>query len=239
MKLLADKNKIVELSGIELQKLRINLQKVQQQNLQLAQSNSQMVGELNTGKDRLKALLHELGCKNGLLKVKELALKEKMKAKAKTKMCQKIDSEVEASNCKQDQESVEPDREYNKPCTPKQGQQSKSLGTSTVKQVQAKENTENKRLCVRRQSARLKSEESKPTEDFFEIEEAKFPVCPLHDDQMQGDVSTTMPSIFKKEDIDGNCAFGRTSIGRPVRHAAQKIQSYKETPINVKMRRPA
>lgn len=36
-------SKIIELSGIELQKLRINLQKVQQQNLLLAQANSQML----------------------------------------------------------------------------------------------------------------------------------------------------------------------------------------------------
>jgi hypothetical protein len=36
-------SKIIELSGIELQKLRINLQKIQQQNLQLAQANSQML----------------------------------------------------------------------------------------------------------------------------------------------------------------------------------------------------
>lgn len=35
--------KIIELSGIEIQKLRINLQKVQHQNLQLAQANSQML----------------------------------------------------------------------------------------------------------------------------------------------------------------------------------------------------
>ena len=36
-------SKIIEFSGIELQKLRINLQKMQQQNLQLAQANSQML----------------------------------------------------------------------------------------------------------------------------------------------------------------------------------------------------
>jgi translation initiation factor RLI1 len=36
-------SKVIELSGMELQKLRINLQKMQQQNFQLAQANSQML----------------------------------------------------------------------------------------------------------------------------------------------------------------------------------------------------
>ncbi|XP_019090495.1 PREDICTED: shugoshin-1 isoform X2 [Camelina sativa] len=71
MKALAHRNKIVELSGIEFQKLRINLRSVQEKNLQLAQANSQMLAELNTSRDRLKELQHELGCKNALLKVKK------------------------------------------------------------------------------------------------------------------------------------------------------------------------
>ena len=36
-------SKIVELSGIEFQKLGVGFQKVQQQNLQLAQANSQIL----------------------------------------------------------------------------------------------------------------------------------------------------------------------------------------------------
>ena len=36
-------SKTIELSGKELQRLRLNLQKVQKQNLQLAQANSQML----------------------------------------------------------------------------------------------------------------------------------------------------------------------------------------------------
>ncbi|XP_020878105.1 SHUGOSHIN 2 isoform X2 [Arabidopsis lyrata subsp. lyrata] len=71
MKALAHRNKLVELSGIEIQKLRINLRSVQEKNLQLAQANSQMLAELNTNRDRLKEFQHELGCKNALLKVKK------------------------------------------------------------------------------------------------------------------------------------------------------------------------
>lgn len=128
-------SKIIELSGAELQKMRVSLQKLQLQNWNLAQSNSQMlavclvfalslsfkfisriiqfsviltkflliVQELNLGKDKvkvclkiqvhwlwgycfslclnsqhcsfqLKELRHELGCKNALLKAKNMEL---------------------------------------------------------------------------------------------------------------------------------------------------------------------
>ncbi|KAJ6773037.1 SHUGOSHIN 2 [Salix koriyanagi] len=52
-KLVADRNKIIELSAIELKKLRINYQQLKQQNLQLAHTNSQMLAELNAGKDKM------------------------------------------------------------------------------------------------------------------------------------------------------------------------------------------
>ena len=41
--LFCEYSKLVELSGIEIQKLRINLRSVQEKNLQLAQANSQML----------------------------------------------------------------------------------------------------------------------------------------------------------------------------------------------------
>ncbi|KAK2983759.1 hypothetical protein RJ640_022701 [Escallonia rubra] len=108
-----------------------HLLKEQQQNVQLAQLNSQMLMELNVSKDRLKLLQHELGCKNALLKAKRFI------------------SEVEVT-----------------------GKPSEAgLAPSTSKQVQDKEKAENKRLCVRRQSA-LKSEELNPAEDFFEPDDA-------------------------------------------------------------------
>ncbi|CAH2074183.1 unnamed protein product [Thlaspi arvense] len=74
MKALAHRNKIIELSGVEFQKLRINLRNVQEKNLQLAQANSHMLAELNTNRDRLKLLQHELGCKNVLLKARKMQL---------------------------------------------------------------------------------------------------------------------------------------------------------------------
>ncbi|KAL6527135.1 hypothetical protein OROGR_016225 [Orobanche gracilis] len=66
VKMLAHRN------GIELERLRLNLIKMQEQNQQLALSHTQMLVEQNLAKDRLKALQHELGCKNGLLKARKL-----------------------------------------------------------------------------------------------------------------------------------------------------------------------
>ncbi|KAL0736627.1 hypothetical protein Bca4012_012837 [Brassica carinata] len=43
MKALAHRNKIIELSGVEIQKLRINLRNMQEKNLQFAQANSHML----------------------------------------------------------------------------------------------------------------------------------------------------------------------------------------------------
>ncbi|XP_013724598.2 SHUGOSHIN 2 isoform X1 [Brassica napus] len=71
MKALAHRNKIIELSGVEFQKLKINLRKVQENNMHLAQANTHMLAELNTNRDRLKLLQHELGCKNVLLGVRK------------------------------------------------------------------------------------------------------------------------------------------------------------------------
>ncbi|WVZ62413.1 hypothetical protein U9M48_012169 [Paspalum notatum var. saurae] len=68
---LTEKTKVIELSRIELQKLHLALQASRRQNLQLVQTNSQMLAELNSAKDRIKILQHELACTTALLKVKD------------------------------------------------------------------------------------------------------------------------------------------------------------------------
>ncbi|KAG7581056.1 hypothetical protein ISN44_As08g007960 [Arabidopsis suecica] len=69
---------VTERDGIksELKKLKIDFQKVQEQNLLLAQANTRILAEFNTSKDQLKVLQHELGCKNGLVMARKLLLKE-------------------------------------------------------------------------------------------------------------------------------------------------------------------
>ncbi|CDY41346.1 BnaA01g31730D [Brassica napus] len=73
-KSLTERNAIIERTGSELQKYRVNLQMVQTQNLQLSQTNTRILAEIRTSKDQLKALQHELSCKNGVLMARKLPL---------------------------------------------------------------------------------------------------------------------------------------------------------------------
>lgn len=270
LKVLAERNKIIELTGIELQKLRLNLQKLQLQNLQLAQANTQMLAELNSGKDKLKALNHELGCKNSLLKARKLVLESRAK---------KVTSgnQVEADKSDKAGKIVEADDGDDKTCkTNRRRRQSKnrSSDSSTVKPIQDKENVDDRRLSLRRQSGRFKfeqaepmedrlplrrqsarfkceepepskdrSEETEPVEDLFEIDDAKFPASPLRDAVVH-ESGPTLDASVHEEHEEGNGSLKmeaqeckRRSSGRPLRRAAEKIQSYKEIPLKVKMRR--
>ncbi|KAL1096170.1 hypothetical protein V6Z11_D06G206000 [Gossypium hirsutum] len=364
MKVLADRNKVIELSGIELQKLRINLEKFQQQNMVLAQANSQMLAELNSSKDRLKALKHELGCKNALLKAIKLELG--------TNKCGKVgeshdeeDGENKPCNmngCGETGESLKGEDEENKPCNMTRKRQSYDLGPcnikpvqgkegvknksrmyakrqsarhktqaetteyvievddtksfdstcddkvhesgpSDIKPVQAKEGIDNKRVCLKRQSARFKAQEPETTEYMCEVDTKSFaPICDdkvcksgpsdsksaqgnergdskrvlrrqsakirAQEPEMSVDVSDvddvrclfsstsddkvhesgqlSSDSSVKSEQEEGNTSMStrseaqelrRVSVGRPLRRAVEKVQSYKEMKLNVKMRR--
>ncbi|XWS08027.1 hypothetical protein CRYUN_Cryun41cG0041800 [Craigia yunnanensis] len=221
MKVLADRNKVIELSGIELQKLRINWEKFQQQNLLLAQANSQMLAELNSGKDSLKALKHELGCKNAVLKA--------------------VKSEVGTNKCGKTGESLKEEDREDKPCNTSR---CRKAGPSNIKPVQAKEAVDNKRLCLRRQSARLKAKEPETTEDMFEVDDTEFLVSSSCDDKVYESGPISSDSSIKSEHEEGSMTarneaqeHRRISVGRPLRRAVEKVQSYKEIPLKVKMRR--
>ncbi|XP_038690321.1 SHUGOSHIN 2-like isoform X2 [Tripterygium wilfordii] len=241
---LADRNKVIELSGIELQKLRINLQKVQQQNLQLAKANTQMLAELNSGKDRLKALQHQLGCKNGLLNAKKLEME---KAKTVTRQTSGSKSfrfyKVETIKHKEAWDSSQADKgDDDKPCGAKKRRQSKvqSLGNPTVKPVEDKDKVDNKRSSSRRQSARFKSQ-GKPSEDLFEVGDTKFPVSTLGNDSVV-ETSPASVSLSDKHEPDAKSLSpeseaqdsGRSSIERPsCQAAAKKVHSSRETSLKV------
>lgn len=92
------------------------------------------------------------------------------------------------------------------------------------------------RLSVRRQSARLKKE------DLLEIDDSKTCACQPSNDPIQENGSTstsTLPENVESNNGSGNEAreLGRSSMSRPLRQAAKKVQCYKEIPLNVKMRR--
>ncbi|KAM1056290.1 hypothetical protein ACFX13_030458 [Malus domestica] len=232
IRLVAERTKIVELSGAELQKLRISLQKLQQQNLSLAQSNSRMLAELNLGREKVKTLQHELVCKNALLKAKTLEIEGKEEFKR-----QNSASQTQVSKIKEAEEiSLHKADNDGKACNlnKRRATRSRSVGASTTCQkVENKEKAENKRRRLRRQSARFISQ----TENLFEIEDVKLPVNHTPDSPMRSSSPTPLISSTRKEGGEDNCAPRRSSVGRPLRKAAEKVKSYKEVPIIVKMRR--
>ncbi|XP_009335976.2 shugoshin-1-like isoform X1 [Pyrus x bretschneideri] len=232
IRLVAERTKIVELSGAELQKLRISLQKLQQQNLSLAQSNSRMLAELNLGREKVKTLQHELVCKNALLKAKNLEIEGKEEFKR-----QNSASQTQVSKIKEAEEiSLHKADNDGKACNlnKRHATRSRSVGASTTcPKIEDKEKAENKRRRLRRQSARFISQ----TENLFEIEDVQLPVNHTPDSPMRSSGPTPLISSTRKEGEEDNCAPRRSSVGRPLRKAAEKVKSYKEVPIIVKMRR--
>ncbi|KAH1066724.1 hypothetical protein J1N35_031711 [Gossypium stocksii] len=216
IELVEERNKIIELSGTELQNLRTSLQKLQLQNWNLAQSNSQILAELNLGRDRVKALQHELVCKDALLKAKNLERKGK--------------ADINDQNT--DHEAEDDD----KACTSnrRRNARSQSMGPSTTSRRSGdKEKTENKRRCLRRRTARFKSQEAK---NLFEIDDLDYvgaqPDTPMHE--------LAASSLSMEEACSNPRAENRSSIAArplPLRKAVEKVQSYKEVPLNIKMRR--
>lgn len=87
------------------------------------------------------------------------------------------------------------------------------------------------RLRAKRQSARFKHDDPKPAEDLFHTDE-------MDDKMLEVDVGSSVKndedSLPKKVSDESR----RSSISRPSRGVANKVQSYKEIPLNVKMRRP-
>ncbi|CAA0813539.1 Shugoshin C terminus [Striga hermonthica] len=213
VKLIQDKNKIIELSGNEIQHLRACVQKMQLQNWSLAQSNSHMLAELNMGRERMKALHHEVACKEALLKTKNSSSKGKVEMNIRRTEFQ----ESEAVN----EESM--DNEDTKCCNAGMRRHistSRSLGSLKKSNHHAeKEAALSKRRCVRRQSGFSRIRHEERMEHFSEIIDARFPVTA----PVTSDTETEVEA--------------RRSFARPMRKAAGKVQSYKERPINVKMRR--
>ncbi|ESR37700.1 hypothetical protein CICLE_v10028947mg [Citrus x clementina] len=236
MRFIEERNKIIELSSSELHNLRISIQKLQLQNWNLAQSNSQYLAEINLGREKVKALQHELVCKDALIKAKSIVKERKTYSNCENTASQEGEKVIEecVPKANENVKTCERNRRRSTRC--------KSMGPSTTRQkVAEKENVENKRRCVRRQSARFKSQERAPTENLFEIEDSKLPATQPLDDPMHEDNSIQAGSSTANEEFSSSRNEARlsqrSSMGRPSRKAAEKVQSYKELPLKVKMRR--
>ncbi|XP_072987984.1 uncharacterized protein [Typha latifolia] len=261
LRLLGERNKIIELGSVELQKLRITLQKVQQQNWVLAQTNSQMLAEFNLGKEKMKALQHEVRCTATAFRAKTLELEEakRLNKQHNKQPDEKISFDVKEENNKAIHivsDALHP-TSNKKTCNPsrKRLQRSQSFGSSTsTQEVTAKQNHNSRsRQSLRRKSSNMKVELSEPTGELFEIDDLKLPIRSLingtvHEDsssQIDSSMPASVPDVIlnpvSKELREKSCLEmqipRRSSLGRPLRKAAEKVSSYKEIPVNIKMRR--
>ncbi|XP_057798864.1 SHUGOSHIN 2-like [Salvia miltiorrhiza] len=237
VKMLAQKNEIIQHSGIELDRLRVNLLQMHEQNQQLAIANAQILVELNSGKDRLKMLQHELQCKTGLLKARKMNLEGRETTTAFG------DAGAELIKSQKDMKSSKEDIDDEKPHETKKNVQPN--GVCPSKQAECEDKTENKRPFKPRQSARFNAAEVKRGEDFFETKETIVSVSQSPDNSVREQGSTSETALVKNEGSrDGSGSrlqsqqLGRSSLSRPSRAAKQKVQSYMELPLSVKLRRP-
>nr|GMD25428.1 SHUGOSHIN 2 isoform X2 [Ipomoea batatas] len=215
-------SKIIEMTGMELKKLRVGVQRVQLQNWNLAQSNSHMLAELHLNKEKVKALQHELICKDAVLKAKSLDLKEAVLKAGKKRDVKDKETGVGDSVPNAD---INPSKINRKPHASK----SRSMGSSAASQQAAeKGSTENKRHCLRRQSASPRMQQQEPAKRVSEFED----IARQYDSLARAQEEDLAPPLEHK-----SCCSKRTSLGRPLRRAAGRVQSYKQVPLNVKMRR--
>ncbi|KAK2433862.1 Shugoshin C terminus [Trifolium repens] len=232
--LLADRNKMLERSGAELQRLRADMKKLQMQNWNLAQSNSLMLAELNLGRDKIKTLQHEILWRSALINGKTFNMQEKVE----------IDSEKNASLSQlkeEDEKEAQPSpitsNDEKQCCLNRRRIRSRSTGSSTAststKNTGKEKVKDRRRRSLRRHSATSKVHQHEPLENLFEIEDAQYAIT-------QSDKPSS--SSVKTERRENTCLRNeapRHSFGRPLRRAAEKVPSYKEIPLNVKMRRLA
>nr|GMD31490.1 shugoshin-1-like isoform X1 [Ipomoea batatas] len=232
VKLIQDKKKIIELSANELKKLRVNLQKMQLQNWHLAQSNSHMLAELNLNKEKLKSLQHEIACKEALFKAKNLEVKEQESISGT--MNERKDGEAAEGNSLPNAES-KPSKSNRR----LRARRCRSMSHSTASPEAAKEEAAEKRRRLRRQSASYRMQQQEPVEDLFELEDITKQIVDDPNAPLLHSCSANAEASNEKDGsgVVGQEASNRTSIGRPLRKAAEKVQSYKEIPINIKMRR--
>ncbi|CAN4115040.1 unnamed protein product [Withania somnifera] len=157
-------------------------------------------------------------------------------------MCKDLNDEVKLMKCEEAGDLSFGKGDDEKAKNLKKRPQSKSMGSSDHVQSEEKDKTENKRSCIRRQSARLKPEALKLSEGSFEVQHK----CALHPPTSDPVQENGLAFICKSSDdlrCNSSLRFepipsGRTSLSRPSREAAKKVQSYKEIPVNIKMRRP-
>ncbi|ESW04323.1 hypothetical protein PHAVU_011G085600 [Phaseolus vulgaris] len=230
IQLLAERNKMIEVSGAELKRLRGDVKKLQLQNWNLAQSNSHMLAELNMGRERIKTLQHEILWRAALIKGKNMNVQDKGEID-----CEKnptFVSKLQEGDEEAGQPSTEDSNDEQHKCINRRRIRSKSTGSSTASKNTGKDKAKDNRRRLRRHSTTFKTHEHEPLENLFELEDA-YLVTQSGSNTMRSPTSKTERG--EKSDLRNEAP--RCSFGRPLRRAVQKVHSYKEIPVNIKMRR--
>ncbi|CAL4917027.1 unnamed protein product [Urochloa decumbens] len=223
--LIAERDEIIQLSGAEIQKLRLA-------NWELARANSQMMAEVNLGRNRLKALQHELACSRATLKAKTSELEAMQRRNMHTQRTQHLGPDRAAQA--KDGDVVDPEPaldamragsiQVSGNASRKRMLRSRSLGpVASTKLALPKE----KETSQRRKSMRM-PQPSARSEDLFEIEDVQLAIgsCKIDPENASG------------SERQGHQFLRRSSLGRPLRQARERVTSYKEMPLHVKLRRP-
>ncbi|KAL5169850.1 Shugoshin-1 [Glycine soja] len=259
IQLLTERNKIIEATGSELQRLRADVKKLQIQNWNLAQSNTHMLAELNMGRERIKTLQHEILWRAALIKGKTVDVQEKVEIEGEknptalsqlqvprqkpfTYLLAKLMALMNViphsfflavcfhwlkeGDKKAGVPSPKASNDEQHKCMNRRRIRSKSTGSSTASKNTNKDKVKDNRRRLRRHSTTFKTHEHEPLENLFELEDATYLVTQ----------SPTSKTERGKSSASRNEAT-RCSFGRPLRRAVQKVHSYKEIPVNVKMRR--
>ncbi|CAD6205254.1 unnamed protein product [Miscanthus lutarioriparius] len=231
VRLLAERDEIIQLSGAEIQKLRLA-------NWELARANSQMLAEVNLGKNRLKALQHELACSKASLKAKTSELEDVKKTmqrrNAPVQRTQHLGPDRAAQTKDGDVVDAEPPSDASRArsiqmsgnASRKRVLRSRSLGPTTSAKL-ALPKDKDRDASQRRKSMR-KPQPSNRTEDLFEIEDVQLAISSCKID----------PESASGSEKPGHQFLRRSSLGRPLRQAKGRVTTYKETPLHVKLRRP-
>ncbi|XP_073303535.1 uncharacterized protein [Primulina huaijiensis] len=222
-KIVHEKNKVIELSGIEIQKLRTSLLMMRLHNWNLAQSNSQMLtvgGVLDSelfydNSVDINSLGELTSCE--LYLFQELSLgREKLKAQQHDLVCKEALLKAKDLELKES-EMVGRENEFRKDSKSYNANRSKSsktrsLGGSPLSQPHAdKQAVGSNRRCSRRRSASSRIQHQEPADIFYDI-----------------DYNTTFP-IAMRSNSSNHERLPSSSFGEAIQFAKQpKVQFYKE-----------
>ncbi|KAG6512315.1 SHUGOSHIN 2-like [Zingiber officinale] len=207
LKAVAERNEMIRLTNIELQKrsiqcqkLELQLQKANQQNWELARANSQMLGELNLGKDRLKQLQHELGCARSTIQLKYLEIEEREKSKKKESHQNASTKEGGTDHDEAAKGACHTTIEKKICNTNKRKLKAQSLGTTSLTQsVQSEEQVDGRRRSLRRRSVHSTPESQQPVESLHDVKDIEI-----------GVQSITELSYYETVELDSSGSQGHT-----------------------------